>query len=276
VPYGSLAIPRPILNRLQLTSEDLRREHWLLTDPYLLEIAIAATEKDSKRGPKTLLSFPWSPLVADPLGLVANELEQNQQREPTVLSKDCSGRVINDWGAMDKALIMEKTVKPYFEALEKECREALEQEKFALLVTLRSFFSIPQAHEKDRRRPRPQVALGTSQERTPEGLAILAGSVFRSFGLWPQLNWPLSGAPVPPSFDGSPRLKSLGLYLNKDLYLDERTGRKKETIKATIRMVKILLNLLDQELERVASLKLARAFPPKVPSSVIKAQKSTL
>jgi hypothetical protein len=257
---------------LPLNQNDLRVEHWRLCDPYLLALAKEAAQGDAKRGPWPLVAFPFSPLVADPLGLVALELGQTEETGPILLTKDTKGRNLPHWGDSDHAFLMDKTVAPYAQELKTQCLDQLASQHLVALITLRSFAAIPQPHERDHRYPRPQIALGSSDDHTPDGLTALAGHVFRTLGFWPQLNWPFPGAVVPKDLADQPRLKALSLCLRRDLYLDEKTGQpKKNTKEAVVRVIKTFLNLLGQELDRVAKIRINRAFPPKRPSSVIKA-----
>jgi hypothetical protein len=275
VPYGCLTIPPAILKRLDLTPEELRREHWFLTDPFLLKLTKLAAQADAKKTARTVVVFPYSPLVIDPLGLLAMEMEKSKLGGPTFIARTTAGKELPKWTDSEQKFILDKTVNPYASELAKECLEQLEKEKFVALVTMRSFSSEPQKHEPNRRYPRPEIALGATEEHTPEGLANLAGSFFRSLGLWPQLNWPISGTALPGKLADQPRLKALGLYLRRDLYLDEKTGLQKDSLDAAVRVVKTFFNLLGDELDRVARLKLKRAFQPKGASSIIKANKAT-
>jgi hypothetical protein len=273
VPYGALAIPPAVQKRLPLDQSDIRGEHWRLCDPFLLEIFKQASQGDAKRGPWPLVSFPWSPLVADPLGLIAVELGQARQdhRGPALLTKTTTDKAMPEWGESDRKFLMEKTVAPYAADLEAKCLAQLKDQHLVALITVRSFGSEPQTFERDRRRPRPQITLGASDDHTPDGLPILAGEIFRTLGFWPQLNWPVSGAVVPRELRGQPRLKALGLYLRRDLYLDERTGRLKENHEAVTRVLRTFFSLLCQELDRVAKIRIQRAFPPQQSSNIIKA-----
>ncbi|MDR0355301.1 MAG: N-formylglutamate amidohydrolase [Deltaproteobacteria bacterium] len=275
VPYGGLEIPPAVQKRLPLSADDLRGEHWRLCDPHLLSIFQKAAQGDDKRGPWPLIHYPFSPLVADPLGLLAQELDQTRELGPFVLTKTTTGRELPQWSEKDRLFLLEKTTVPYAAELKRQCLAELEGQNLLALITVRSFSSEPQAFERDRRFPRPQISLGSSDAHTPEGLAELAGHVFRSLGFWPQLNWPASGAAVPLELAGQPRLKALGLALRRDLYLDEKTGRLKESLEAVVRVMRTFLNLLSQELDRVAEVKLRRAFRTKKASNVIKADRPT-
>jgi hypothetical protein len=271
VPYGCLAIPPAVQKRLSIGQDRLRGEHWRLCDPFLLALAREAALGGPKWGPWPLVAFHFSPLVADPLGLVAMELGQAEEPGPAILTSDTQGKDLPQWSEPDRLFLLDRTVAPYARELEKECLEQLGRENLVALVTLRSFGTDPQPHERDRRRPRPQITLGSSDDHTPDGLTVLAGHIFRTLGFWPQLNWPLSGAVGPWGLAGQPRLKALGLCLRRDLYLDEKTGHQKETREAVVRVLRTFFSLLGQEMDRVAQIRLRRAFPPKRPSSVIKA-----
>jgi hypothetical protein len=268
VPYGSLAAPPAVIRHLGLSADGLRREHWRLSDPFLLEIAAKAVERAPD--PRPLVHYPFSPLVCDPLGLLASELGQGEAKGPTFLSRGAAGNELPQWSEADKDLILRRSSWPYLKSLEEACQASLKENSLVALVTLRSFSTEPARHDKDKRRPRPQISLGSSPGHTPEGLAVLCGAVFRALGLWPQLDWPLSAADPPGALSGEKRLKALSLGLRRDLYLDERTGKPKEAKDALARVLRIFFSLLEQELDRVAKIRLSRAFPPKKPSSVIK------
>jgi hypothetical protein len=271
VPYGALAAPPPVARRLGLGPDDWRRENWRLSDPYLLGLAREAAIRGRDSPPRPLLAYGYSPLVADPMGLMASEMGQGEPGGPVLLAKDTSGRELPDWGEAERTFILQKTCEPYLSDLGRTCLELLAKENLVCLVTLRSFSSEPESWQKDRRRPRPQIFLGASSGHTPEGLAHLAGTVFRAMGFWPQLGWPLSVSNPPAAVAGEGRLKTLDVGLRRDLYLDERTGKSKEAAPALVRVLRLFLGLLEQELDRVAKLRLRRAFPPKKPSSVLKA-----
>jgi hypothetical protein len=238
-------------------------------------MAQEALDRGPEKPSRPLVAYRFSPLVADPMGLIAAELGQGPADGlafgPVFLASDTERVPLHPWSEGDRAFILERTVAPWLKELETACLEQLKNESLAILVTLRSFASIPGRYERDQRYPRPQVCLGASPGHTPEGLAVMAGSVLRALGLWPQLGWPQDAAEPPASLASLARLKALSLGLRRDLYLDEKTGRIKEGPRAAlIRVLRTFFSLLEQELDRVASLRIRRAFPPKKASSVIK------
>ncbi|MDR2442714.1 MAG: N-formylglutamate amidohydrolase [Deltaproteobacteria bacterium] len=271
VPYGATFVPGPISRRLGLTDgRDLGREHWYLTDPIILNLAAKMLYRGQDKPPRPFVPFRFSPLVIDPLGLLSSELSGSQPNGPNFLSNFTTGAKFPVYSEDERQIIINQAVKPYFEQLEAACSNELANNNLVALITLRSFATVPQPHERDRRLPRPQVSLGSNSQHSPEGLVTLAGTIFRALGLWPQLNWPLISADPPGPLAAQVRLKTLSLGLRRDLYMDEKTGKLKDTAEGLVRVLSIFFDLLEQELDRVANIRLRRAFPPKKPSNIIK------
>ncbi|MDR2945212.1 MAG: hypothetical protein LBV79_00480, partial [Candidatus Adiutrix sp.] len=169
-------------------------------------------------------------------------------------------------------LIFGRTVLPFYQQIEEAAVRLFEDSPLVLILTLRSHGSNPLKFEANHQYPRPQVAVGSTAGLTPEGLANLAGNTFRAFRWWPELNWPHGGGDcLPPALAGRPRVRSMSLSLSRELYMDERSGRLKETSARVARILRTVFNLLDQELARVARLRISRSARRKKKSAIIKA-----
>jgi hypothetical protein len=292
VPYGCPFLPKAIHKRLKLTEEELRWENWRLTDPYLLDLVKRAADSDYKAAKTSrdlvkkdpgsphrlpdcrVVDYPFSPLVADPIGLLARDLGQRETPEPFILTKGTLEKDLPDWTKAEKDFIFAQCVDPYLKNLSSAGKELLAKEKFAILLTVR-FFSFKDIKLVHRLTPKPQINLSLEKALTPPGLAALAGRVFRRFGLWTELDFPLPGGGVPPEMAAWPRLKALGLALRRDLYLDENSAKPSPSADSLVRVLRTFFSLLGQELDRVSEIRLKRAFPPKRPSNVIKAERAT-
>lgn len=271
IPYSSCSVPPAVGRGLGLGDEQLRLEHWRLSDPPLAELVRAAALNDGRRE-RPVLAYPFSPLVADPLGAWAAELG-GPGAGPAILPRSTAGKAVG-WTEKDRTLIFSRTVEPYYRRLEEAVEEALRKSPLVVVLTVRSFSSIPLDFEKSRIYPRPQVVVGSEPGSTPEGLAFLAFSAFRAFHWWVERSWPQRDlAWLPPSLRGRVRVKALGLSLCRGLYMDEQTGRPGKALNGTRRILGVFFNLLEQEIDRVARIRLERARAGRKPSesSVIKA-----
>jgi hypothetical protein len=273
LPYSAAALPPALARRLALTQEERQLEHWRLIDPPLADIAREAAHftRRSVTVDHPVITYPLSPLVADPWGLWAAELAEDAPAagepaappRPALLPRTTAGKPIN-WPARDREIIFGRSVIPFHQEIAAAAGRLLADSPLVLVITLRSFGSAPLDFERSRRYPRPQAAVSGRPGSTPPGLLNLTGGVFKSCRWWAELGWPQDrGACLPAELIGHPRVRALGISLCRSLYLDEKTGRVKSSARGVIRVLKTILNLLDQELARVAGLRLERAAGAK-------------
>jgi len=277
LPYGSGAVPPALLKRLPFSAEQWRLEHWHLIDPHLAALVKEAAiyERRGKKIERPVLAYPVSPLVADPWGLWAEELRPEEEAPaapaPAIIPRGSGGQEIS-WSDKNRDWIFSHTVAPFYQAIEEAAETLLRDSPLVLVLTVRSFSSLPFKFEKNKKYPRPQVSISSAPGLTPAGLASLAGNSFKAFRWWPELNWPYAhGACLPPGLKGRPRIKAMGLALCRSLYMNEETGRTTAAAPGVVRVLSSVFNLLDQELARVARLRIERAARPLKDSPVIKA-----
>jgi hypothetical protein len=281
VPYGGLFMPPAVQKRLPLTREELGWENFRLADPCLLHVLAKACEAGTLEGalggkavPKrTLVSYAFSPLVADPLGFLAIELgAAGPASGPAVLPRSTMDKPLCGWSDSELDLVLRKSAVPYLEEIRDRSRETLERDSLVLLLTARSYASKPWNYEKERRYPRPQLNIGSLDgARTPRGLAEFIGKTFKTFNLWPELDWPHRSAYAPPELAESPRLLCCSVSFRRDLYMDEQTGKLSGGADGLSRILRTVFSLLEEELEEVVRIRYRRKHPPKPPSMVIKA-----
>jgi hypothetical protein len=281
VPYGGLFMPPAVLKRLPFPREELSWENFRLADPCLLSVLAKACEAGRVEGPlggkevpgRPLVSYSFSPLVADPLGFLAAELGGAEPAGgPEILASATSGKPLFGWSDSERSVVIRKSAEPYLADLRDRCRELLGRDSMVLLMTARSYAAIPWAFERDRRYPRPQLGIGSMDgRRTPKGLAEFIGRTFKTFNLWPELDWPHRGAYAPPELAGSPRLLCCTVSFRRDLYMDERTGALSPGAGGLARILRTVFSLLEEELDQVVKVRYRRKHPPKPPSMVIKA-----
>jgi hypothetical protein len=293
VPYGGLFAPPAVVRRLGLSAQELGWENFRLADPCLLEAAREAAKESAVKGflgekktpERALAACGFSPLVSDPLGHLARELnktadgaeEAEEEKAPLFIKRGALGRAFPGWSPEEAEVILQKSALPYLRDIGEKCREKLSSDSLVLLLTLRSYSSRPLDFEGSRKLPRPQVCVSPRDGvKTPSGLASFVGRVFRLLGLWPELGWPHSGAYVPDELYFQPRLFAAGLSFRRDLYMDEASGRPSAGFGPFARLLRTVFSLLEDELESVIRVRRLRRLPPKAPpkapSMVIKAK----
>ena len=282
LPYTSMAIPKAIAKAMSLNQAELQLEHWRMVDPYLSRIVQEASvlERRQVRIEWPVIEYPWSPLVADPWGGWVAEITGEDAPAPAILPHTTAGRALT-WSEGDRRTIFSRTTQPFYQELEEKGKILLEQNNLVLLITIRSFSAWPpRAKRKDFLSLRgqgsasiarePQVCIISDPQSTPPGLVNLGAGIFKTFGWWPELNWPqIHGACLPPKLVGHSRVRSIGISLNRNLYLDEKTGRLRPTTSTVGRVLRTVFNLFGQELDRVAQVRINREKKPASP--IIKA-----
>ena len=283
IPYGGLQMPPMVQKRLALNTEELGWEHFRLTDPCLLKAVSEAAGGAVLKGflgskpipERTLVAYRYSPLVSDPLGFLAASLSGGEPRSPEFIRTGSSGKDFQPWSPEERETVLKNSALPYLSEIKDKCLELLGSDTLVLLLTLRSFSSKPWNYEADRRYPRPQVSIGSGDEqKTPSGLASFIGRTFRTFGMWPELNWPHSGAWAPEGLQRLPRLFAANLSFRRDLFMDEAAGRLSPNYESFVRILRTIFTLLEEELETVVKIRWRRKHPPKPPSMVIKSGKN--
>lgn len=91
---------------------------------------------------------------------------------------------------------------------------------YCVIIDCHSFPSIPLPTEVDSQVSRPDICVGTTTHNTPSWLedAVLNG--FRKQGYRCESNAPFSGSMVPSNFEGDPKVVSVMIEINRDLYLE--------------------------------------------------------
>jgi N-formylglutamate amidohydrolase len=103
----------------------------------------------------------------------------------------------------------------------------------ALIIDGHSFSAsvLPYEPKGNQHLKRPEICLGADPVFTPDDLLAMANEYFTKAGLEVAVNTPFAGTVVPEPFYSlqDKRVQSLMIEVNRSLYMDERTGKKKET-----------------------------------------------
>ena len=126
-------------------------------------------------------------------------------------------------------------------------RRQLDQFDRALLIDGHSFSEtvLPYEPKENFHLVRPEICLGADPYFTPDPLLNAAKAYFTKAGLEVAVNTPFVGAIVPEPFysQRDKRVRSLMIEVNRSLYMDEKTGRKKETFEEVKEAVQGFLKL---------------------------------
>jgi N-formylglutamate amidohydrolase len=126
-------------------------------------------------------------------------------------------------------------------------RRQLDQFDRALLIDGHSFSEtvLPYEPKENFHLVRPEICLGADPYFTPDPLLNAAKTYFTKAGLEVAVNTPFAGAIVPEPFysQRDKRVRSLMIEVNHSLYMDEKTGRKKETFEEVKEAVQGFLKL---------------------------------
>ena len=96
-------------------------------------------------------------------------------------------------------------------------------------------------------RSRPQICIGTDSFHTPIDLLQIVESYFNKNNYDVQINKPYSGTLVPIEFyKKDHKVISIMIEINRSLYMDERTGEKKDTFESIKKEIGSVFHLIKK------------------------------
>ena len=111
------------------------------------------------------------------------------------------------------------------------------------LVDCHSFSGTRLPHEENEERP--DICLGINFVHTPADLVLDLQNYFTNKGDSVLLNSPFSGTMVPIIYEDDPKIKSIMIEVNRDLYLDEHY-QKNENFETVRQDIEGALNIVDK------------------------------
>ena len=246
VPHSSIIIPEMFRREFLAGRETLRRELLCMTDWYTDELFF---------NPECLvIVHRCSRLVCDPERFLDPEEECMWQKgmgmyytraSDGARLKRCPLSSKEGWSAYGQAL---EIYQQHHIRLRAAVQRQLDVSGRALLIDGHSFSStaLPYELPENVRRRRPEICLGTDPVFTPAELLKTAEEYFVRAGLNVSVNTPFAGTMVPEPFylAKDTRVESLMIEVNRSLYMDEKSGRKKETFAEVKKCVQGCLELL--------------------------------
>jgi N-formylglutamate deformylase len=241
VPHAATFIPPAVRDQFVLSDKQLADEIRLMTD-HLTDELFAVPQESA-----VLVRFPVSRLVVDPERFETDDNEPMAVRGMGVVYERTS-----EQKPLRRALLkterdelLERWYRPHHDTLTGAVSAVLGERDTCLIIDAHSFPSVPLPYEEDQDLDRPDICIGADDFHTPPALINLAVTLCRDAGWTVAINRPFAGALVPTAyFRSERRLRALMIEVNRQLYLDERTGARnlqfdscKDTLSAVLRAV---------------------------------------
>ena len=251
IPHSSTNIPKIFQQEFLPEKEKLHSELLCMTDWYTDELFACP-------GCQTIV-HRYSRLVCDPerfldpedelmwqkgMGMYYTRMSDGNRLKRSPLSSSAGLQ------AYGKAL---KIYQQHHSRLADAVQRQLTLFEKALLIDGHSFSAaaLPYEKKESSQRKRPEICLGADPVFTPDDLLNLAKEFFTQAGLDVAVNTPFAGTMVPEPFYSlqDKRVQSLMIEVNRSLYMDEKTGKKKETFEAVKYYLQGFLKVAEDRLK---------------------------
>lgn len=244
IPHSSTYIPSEVEVKFLLHNNNLQEELLRITDRYTEELFSCITELGG-----ISVIYNYSRLVLDPERFKDDEKEIMAAKGMGVIyTKDSNGRKLREINEKDRNLLLQNIYDPYHEAITKEVEELLVTFGECLIIDAHSFPAIPLPYENSQSIKRPQICIGTDLYHSPKYLIEYIRNFFEEINLTTEINIPFKGCYVPSKFfHQEKRVKSLMIEINRGLYLEEDTGKKKDSFGKIKNNIRSLVSQLITE-----------------------------
>jgi N-formylglutamate amidohydrolase len=225
VPHDSTDIPAEVRSQYLLDDGQLLHEIVLMTDHLTSELFTQRVPDNQ------VVRAPVSRLVVD------CERFENDADEPmagrgmgVVYQRTSDGSPLRrPISECERRALLDDWYWPHHSRLTNAVQRTLDHHGHALLIDAHSFPSKALRYEQDQRDDRPEICIGTTDPyHTPKSLEDAFVCAFRDRGFDTRLNQPFSGVLVPARhYRSDPRVRAVMVEVNRALYLDEATARKR-------------------------------------------------
>ena len=224
IPHASSAIPAHYRGGICLDDDSLADELMQITDWFTDRLFSVPAELAET------IRFPVSRLVLDPERFVDDACEPMAARGMGVVyTRTTGGDVLRtDLSDQERQQLIDELYIPHHRALAAATQESLDRHARCLIIDGHSFPLVPLPCHAGQDANRPDICIGTDPFHTPAWLTELAVKTYRSLGFSVKVNDPFAGSLVPELFyKKDRRVLSFMIELNRDLYMDEATGRER-------------------------------------------------
>jgi N-formylglutamate deformylase len=224
IPHSSWQVPAQEREDIRLDDAALNSELLRMTDSYTDEL-FAPTRVEAGR-----VVFPVSRLVCDVERFPLDEDEPMAARGTGVIyTRTSMGEVLRaPPETADRQSLLDRWYRPHHLQLERMVTDVVARSGGCLIVDCHSFASIALPYEPDQTAHRTDICSGTDAFHTPLSIRDAVVAATKEEGYSVAVDAPFAGALVPlASYRQDRRIMSVMIEVNRGLYMDERSGRKK-------------------------------------------------
>jgi N-formylglutamate amidohydrolase len=219
----------PAEDRLTILLDDteLNNELLRMTDAYTDEL-FPITPAEAGR-----VIFPLSRLVCDVERFPSDEHEPMAARGMgvTYTRTSMGGALRAQRDPADRQKCLDQWYWPHHSKLEHLVNDVAERSGVCLIVDCHSFPSVALPYELDQTSLRPDICIGTDPFHTPLAVRDAIVALAEADGYSVAVDAPFSGALVPlSSYRKDQRILSVMIEVNRRLYMEEKSGKKKHNL----------------------------------------------
>ena len=243
IPHASVRIPRQYKKDFLLSKQELDAEARSMADLYADELFSG-------------LAASFGSIVATVSRLVVDmERFENDDEEAAakcgmgvLYSRTQEGYPLRMLYAPERMQYLRELYRPYHKAFEEAVDACLVEHDVCLILDCHTFPSAPRGFEVDQRTPRPDICIGVDDHHTPGRLKRAVMCEFAHHGYSVKRNSPYSGSIVPlKHYRDDGRVLSIMIEVNRALYMDERTFKRKKGFE---RLASRLCDILEKGIQR--------------------------
>ncbi len=224
IPHSSRRVPAEERQAILVDDTELNGELLRMTDAYTDEL-FPITPVEAGR-----VIFPLSRLVCDVERFPSDENEPMAARGMGVIyTRTSMGGVLRAQpDPTDRQKCLDRWYWPHHSKLEHLVKDVAERSGVCLIVDCHSFPSVALPYELDQASPRADICIGTDSFHTPWAVRDAIVAAAEADGYSVAVDAPFSGALVPlSSYRKDHRILSVMIEVNRRLYMEEESGKKK-------------------------------------------------
>lgn len=225
IPHSSRYVPPRERQTILLDDAQLDIELLRMTDAYTNEL-FPSTPVEAGR-----VIFPASRLVCDVERFSSDEREPMANRGMGVIyTRTSMGEPLRVRPSPDeRQFLLDRWYWPHHWKLERRVNDVASRLGRCLIVDCHSFPSVALPYELDQTEQRADICIGTDPFHTPSIISDTLVDVAEKAGYSVMIDAPFSGALVPlAAYQTDRRIMSVMIEVSRRLYMDERSGEKRE------------------------------------------------